>query len=77
MDHQGKKGVVVSKVDPDSAAARAELRPGLLILEVNRPEVQTINEFRKAVKQAGDKDNLLLYVQSQAGARFVVLKLDK
>ncbi|MBS1806783.1 MAG: Do family serine endopeptidase [Acidobacteria bacterium] len=61
----GMKGVVVTSVDEDSAAAGA-LRRGDVIVEVNRQAVSSAAEFNAAAKKAGNK-KALLYVQQQRG----------
>jgi serine protease Do len=61
----GLRGVVVTSVDEDSAAAGA-LRRGDVIVEVNRQAVNNVAEFNAAAKRAGNK-KALLYVQQQRG----------
>src|SRR5690606_28128013 len=48
---------VVAAVRPHSPAARAGIRPGQVILEVNRREIATIEEFASAVR--GSRDAVL------------------
>jgi serine protease Do len=54
------RGVVVVGVQPGSAAAEAGLQRGDVIQEVNRQPVTSVNEFERAVAQAGAKSVLLL-----------------
>jgi serine protease Do len=54
MDLQESRGVIVTQVAPGSPAMRAGLRADDLVLEVNREPVQTVEDFRAAVKKAGD-----------------------
>ena len=54
------KGVVVTKVDPSSAAAEAGLQRGDVIQEVNRHAVKNTSEFEQAMR--GNKDNPLFLV---------------
>jgi serine protease Do len=53
------KGLVVEDVNPDGRAADA-LQPGDIIEQVNRRPVQSVDELRAAVKNAGSKPVLLL-----------------
>jgi serine protease Do len=67
-------GVVITDVDPDSAAAGAGLSQGDIILQVNRKPVNTIAEFNAAVNAGASRDSTLLLVRSsQGGTGFVVV----
>jgi serine protease Do len=54
------RGVVVTNVDPNSKAGDAGLRSGDLIQEVNRRPVASVEQFRTAVREAGNAPILLL-----------------
>lgn len=66
-------GVVVSEVEPGSAAYEHGLRPGMLILEVNRSEVRNVNDFEKAVGKVKGA-SVLLRVKTKEGAVFLNLR---
>jgi serine protease Do len=68
-------GVIVSEVDDDSPAGKAELRAGDLITEVNRDKVTNLKEFRAAVAKAKDAASVLLVIKRDGASRFVILKL--
>jgi serine protease Do len=53
-------GVVVTAVDPSSRAAVNGLRPGDVIVEVNRKPVRNTAEFEQALKQGADETLLLV-----------------
>jgi serine protease Do len=55
------EGVLVSKVEPDGAAAEMGLREDDIIIEVNRTATTTVDAFRKAAKQREDSVLLLVY----------------
>ena len=59
-------GAVVTKVDPDSNAAEAGLRPGDVLLEINRQEVRSGDEAVTLSEQAKD-DQIMLRVWSNGG----------
>ena len=63
---QGTRGVVVTEVDPSSAAAAAGLDRSDVIVEVNHKAVHNVSEYKQAVAAAG-KGSLLLLVEGQGG----------
>jgi serine protease Do len=65
-------GVVVSDVQPESAAEQAGLREGDVIQEVNRTPVRNVAEFERAVRQTG-KQSVLLLVNRGGNTLFVVV----
>ncbi len=56
-------GVRVEEVDPQSHAARAGVRPGDVVLSVNREEVKDLATFRQAARKAAGTKNIVLLVQ--------------
>jgi serine protease Do len=66
------KGVLVSEVEPDSAAFDASLRPGDVILEINRQPVKTADEAVRMTEDAKDKTTLLR-VWNKGDSRFVLV----
>ena len=69
-----KEGVIVSNVEPNSAAAEAGLRPGDLLLEVNRQEVKSLEDYNKVLAGVDKKESILLLVKRGSHTRFVVLE---
>ena len=72
-----QSGVIVSKVEPDSIAAREGLSSGMLIVEVNLKPVKNTNEFNEAIEKAKEKGGVLLLVNDGRTRRFIELKLPK
>jgi serine protease Do len=70
--HEGETGVLISRVDPASPAARAGLESGALITEVNRKAVRSVEQFDRAVRRVG-KGPILMRVRQGGHSRFVVL----
>ena len=69
---QGAKGLVVEQVAPSSPAAGV-LRPGDVILEVNRKRVASLSDFSRALS-AGEAERVLLRVQRGQVQVFVVVR---
>ena len=66
------KGVVITEVDPNSAAAEAGLKAGDVIQEINRKPVRTAEEAVKLTEKATDKTTLLR-VWREGGSRYVAV----
>ena len=66
-------GVVVTSVDPSSAAAAADLERGDIIQEVNRKPVRNVAEYNEALSGSHDQSVLLL-VKRGSATRFVVIE---
>jgi serine protease Do len=57
---EGTAGVVVTDVDPASAAASAGLQKGDVIQEVNHSKIANPGEFASALQKGKNGDSLLL-----------------
>jgi serine protease Do len=70
------RGVVITEVAPDSAAAEAGLKPGDVILEINRHPVKNAEEAVQLTEKTDNKTTLLR-VWRDGGSRFVVVDESK
>lgn len=71
-------GVVVTSVDPDSAAADKHIQPGEVLVEINQEPIKDPGDVAKkmqALKAGGKKSALLLVANGQGEVRFVALAL--
>jgi serine protease Do len=68
------RGVVISAMEDDSAAAEAGLRRGDVIEEVARQPVANVEEFNAALRGVGKKSVLLRVRRAQQGAFYVVVQ---
>jgi serine protease Do len=75
----GKDGVVVTEVDPKSAAAERGFKEGDVILEVAGKSVASAGEVREAIDAArtDNKNSVLMRVKSGGSSRFVAVPLAK
>ena len=71
-DSDDPEGVRVVNIKPDSKAARAGLRPGDVIVEVNRERVRGTKDLKKALKKSDDKT--LLLVVRDGGSFYLVIR---
>jgi serine protease Do len=62
---------------PGSVATEVGLEPGMVITEVNRQTIKTVDEFRTAIEAQPAGKDVLLLVRTAGGSRFVVLKATK
>ena len=71
------QGPVVIDVVDDTAASGAKLKPGDMILKVQREDIHTVAELQQRLKKMtedGDR-RVLIYAKGQNGARWTTLPL--
>ena len=75
----GKDGVVVTEVDPKSAAAERGFKEGDVILEVAGKSVTNAGDVREAITSArnDNKNSVLMRIKSGGSSRFVAVPLAK
>lgn len=71
---EGVQGVVITSVQDGSPADQAGLSSGMVITQVNRQKVTSMDEFVAAMKSDKDNNGTLLLVRTENGSRFVVLR---
>lgn len=67
------EGVLVSSVEVGGPAAKAGIRAGDVIVEVNRQKVKDLNEFGEALKRVRRGDRVLLLIVREQASHFVVI----
>jgi len=70
---EGTQGVVITDVDPDSAASAAGLQQGDIVVQVDRKPVANVSEFNAAVRAGASRESTLLLVKRGQGTQFVVV----
>ncbi len=76
---EGVTGVVVSKVEPNSAAAEKRIQAGDTIVEINQDPINQASDVTakmKAVKDQGRKTALFLIASPTGDKRFVALPVE-
>jgi serine protease Do len=71
------KGAVVTDVDPDCASYAAGLRPGDVVLEIDRKAVSNAEEAVKLSENVKNKSSILLRVWSKGGSHYLVVDESK
>ncbi|NNF46838.1 MAG: PDZ domain-containing protein, partial [Desulfofustis sp.] len=73
---EAQVGVAIVGVEPGSVAAEAGLRKGDIVIEVNREAVDSVSDVKKQLREADNKDKLLLLVQRDSGKFYVPLEME-
>src|SRR5262249_2310821 len=68
------KGVLVTRVEEDSAAATAGLRRGMVIVKADKAPVNSAADLRDLSNKAGDNGVLLQVQSAREGTRYIVVK---
>jgi serine protease Do len=73
---EGTKGVVVTRVHPDSPAADAGLHRGVLLVKVDKQRVKDAATVRESVAKAASDKGVLLQVRTpEGGTDYVLVKV--
>ena len=75
LGYQNMQGVVVSRIDSSSPMAWAGLKKGVLILEVNKRPISSLEDFNAAVQQLEAGKPILLLIRQGNTTRFISLKI--
>ena len=73
---EGTNGVVVSEVKPDTAAEKAGLRRGDVVLEVGGKVINSTAEFKRETNDLPPKKPLLMLVRRGDNTVFLTLKIE-
>jgi serine protease Do len=68
------KGVAVIRVEPNSPADRAGIRPGDILVEVNRKAIRSVENFEQLASSLDAKASVLVLIQRGKGTIFLTIK---
>ncbi len=69
------KGVIVTQVQTSSLAYKEGIRPGTIILSINKQPVESMLQFNSIMKEAEKDNHVLLLLKQGPFTRFLALKL--
>jgi serine protease Do len=72
--YQPGEGVIVTAITPEGPASNAGIRPGDLIVSVNRQPVPSVERFAAAVRAARESGQVLLLIRRGEASQFVVVR---
>lgn len=73
---QDSQGVIITKVESGSIAEEAGLRPGDIILEINKKQVKNLDDYRKAIDSVKSGQTALLLVKRDKNTLYIALKVE-
>ena len=71
---ESEKGVVVVKVDPNSKAFEAGIRPGDIVLQINQKNIVTMEDYKKAASKIRATERALLLIRRKGEDLFVTVR---
>jgi serine protease Do len=69
------RGIVVQRVEPDSAAQRAGVNSGDVVLEINDTGIQNIEDYEKAVKNLKQGNLVRLFIKRGKSSIYLAFNL--
>ena len=75
LGYEGEEGVVITAVSGGSVAERAGLRSGMLIQEINRRPIRSIDDFNAAMEGVGKGDSVLIYARAGNSGGYFAIKV--
>ena len=75
LGYSAEKGVIITKVYPDTPAAWAGLKKGALVVAVNRQKVETVEQFQKAIQSTSKDRPVLLQIKEGDANIFLSISL--
>jgi len=70
-----KKGVLIKEVQKNSLAHRIGIEPGDIIRQIDQQRINNIEDFKKGIISARNRDSILLLVQRGSNGYYITLEL--
>ena len=70
---KSETGILVASVVPGSPAAKADIRSGDVIQQVNKKPVKDVDDFKQKIESAKDQETILLLIQRGETTLFAAL----
>jgi len=77
LGYDEEKGVVISNVEQGSPAADAGLRRGDLIKEINKTEIESLGDYKKAMDEVGEEKSFLALIKRGENTLYVVVSAEE
>ena len=75
LGYEDENGVIVARVKRGSVAARRGLKYRMLIQEVNRKQVETVEDFEDALAEIEPGDAFMMRVLGERGTRLIGMRM--
>ncbi|OPX35730.1 hypothetical protein B1H10_00585 [candidate division KSB1 bacterium 4484_188] len=72
-----KNGVVITNIKQGSVAVQSGLRPGDVILKINRKQVKNVSDYNKVLEKVKPGDTILFYIQRNEAKIFIAFTIPK
>ena len=74
LGYEEATGVLITGVAKDGMAAQAGIREGMLVLKVGNRQVESVAQFKEAMKNESLEEGVLLLIRATDGNKFIVLQ---
>lgn len=76
LGYKNKSGVLISEVEAGSPAQNTGMKPGMLILEVNRKEVKDVEDLVEALEKSKQSKKVMMLFRDKKYSKYVMLDID-